>query len=580
MPRISLSGISILCLILVSCAQAARFEPLLLSDITYDLGSGEYRTDGFGHAYLNAAGQAVVEVDRVWNPIGLDSGSSDSDTTSSSVFNVFSSGATILALGERGPKVVATTLAGLTSDERDDFRLQVGASVGFNPPNQYLSSGLNIDSEGNAVFVGLSDHLGTRLSGKPLWRGDGTTLNRIDVEPLPGVDEFPRTELSGPLVSISGTLAFGGLSIRQNPALDIRSTVWRNSIKGITLVAQEGSPADGLEKGLNFGSVGMAGLNGSGDILLRGWAWRGVRGELTDGIWLASSSNATRLIASKGQQAPGAADGVEFAFNMFPSIGGSTVAFSATTIDINGLYGSGIWADRGEGLEKIAASGDALLSDQSDRIFTMLGSGYEPAVNSRGDVSFQAWSNEVGAGAVGSNPGLWIDYAESGLTSIVQRGELAPGLEAGTEFDRPSEPALLSNGDTLFTASLRGDSITDENRLSLWRYDEEGVLTLLLRTGDLLELGNGDRRQVAYFAFAGLGTGTDDGKSRSFNDAGQIALSVNFTDETSGVVLYHPTAIPEPSTIILSTFVWIASIARRRDHGTQFLRRQRVLPSR
>lgn len=561
MLRCSLAITSVV--LLVSCSHAERFQPLLLSDVSYNLGRGESRIGGFATAYLNAAGQAVVEVDRVWYPTDIGSIGLEPALTSPVFIDGSSGSSTILALGNHGPRVVATSAIGLTSDAREGFRLQFGPAVGFNSPSTFLASGLNVDSEGNAIFVGLSDPLGTPLSGKPIWRGDGAALDRVVVEPLPGAESFARTELSAPLVSAGGTLAFGGLSIRQGPDLDIRSSVWRKNADGIALVAQEGNPAPGLE-GLDYGSVGLAGLSGSGNAVLRGWAWRGIRGELTDGIWLATASGETELVASEGQQAPGAEPGVQFAFNMFPSIGGSTVAFSTTTIDRNGDYDNGVWADRGQGLQKVAASGDRVPIDGSDRIFTILGGSYEPAVNSRGDVAFAAWSNDAGLGAVGSTRGLWVEYAGGGLRSIVQSGDVAPNLEAGTEFYRLSVPALLSNGDALFTASLQGSNVTEENGFSLWRFDQEGSLTLILRTSDVLELMPGDERKVASFSLGGLGSGTDNGMPRSFNDMGQIALTVDFTDGTSGVVLYQPTAIPEPSAFITAAVGFILSIAHFR----------------
>ena len=396
-----------LAVLLVSCSNAEWFQPLLLSDVSYNLGRGDSRIGGFDTAYLNAAGRAVVEVDRVWNFTAEGSIDLETDLTTP-VFNDLSlGGAAILALGDHGPRVVATSANGLASDAREGFRLQFGPAVGFNSPSTFLASGLNVDSEGNAIFVGLSDPLGTPLSGKPLWRGNGASLDRVEVEPLPSAESFARTELSAPLVSAGGALAFGGLSIRQGPDLDIRSSVWRTKADGIALVAQEGTPAPGLE-GLDYGSVGLAGLNGSGDAVLRGWAWRGIRGELTDGIWLASASGETELVASEGQQAPGTEPGVEFAFNMFPSIGGSTVAFSATTIDSNGDYGNGVWADRGQGLQKVVANGDRVPIDDSDRVFTIFGGGYEPAVNSRGmlhsklGLTMRSWEQSEAHAAYGS----------------------------------------------------------------------------------------------------------------------------------------------------------------------------------
>jgi len=105
--------------VFVSCSDAQQFTPLLLSDLSYDLGSGERGVGGFSTAYLNASGQAVIEVDSVWDPTNVGSNGLEPDSTTSLSANLSSGSATILVLDDHGPRVVATTAVGLTSDARD-----------------------------------------------------------------------------------------------------------------------------------------------------------------------------------------------------------------------------------------------------------------------------------------------------------------------------------------------------------------------------------------------------------------------------------------------------------------------------
>ena len=85
----------------------------------------------------------------------------------------------------------------------------------------------------------------------------------------------------------------------------------------------------------------------------------------------------------------------------------------------------------------------------------------------------------------------------------------------------------------------------------LWAQDPKGQLKLVLRRGDQVDVDNGpgvDLRTVDFIDAGFYGSGAD--PPHTFNDKGQILLSLQFTDGSSGLFVSNA-AVPEPTTIAL-----------------------------
>jgi hypothetical protein len=114
---------------------------------------------------------------------------------------------------------------------------------------------------------------------------------------------------------------------------------------------------------------------------------------------------------------------------------------------------------------------------------------------------------------------------------------------------------LNAAGQTAFNAQLIGSDGVSAGS-GIWATDRSGVLQLVARRGDLLEVAPGDFRTISLLTFLGdrdsHSTGNSDGRPSAFNNLGQVAFSAIFTDGTSGIFVSNRVAVPEPSTFLLA----------------------------
>ncbi|MCH8316682.1 MAG: hypothetical protein IIA64_11980 [Planctomycetes bacterium] len=76
--------------------------------------------------------------------------------------------------------------------------------------------------------------------------------------------------------------------------------------------------------------------------------------------------------------------------------------------------------------------------------------------------------------------------------------------------------------------------------MGVWAEDRNGLLTLVIREGDQIEVAPGDVRTVLK-VFMNTGetfvSGGEDGRGINFNDAGQLVFRVIFTDFSGGILV-------------------------------------------
>ena len=91
-----------------------------------------------------------------------------------------------------------------------------------------------------------------------------------------------------------------------------------------------------------------------------------------------------------------------------------------------------------------------------------------------------------------------------------------------------------------FPATLT-DLQSGANTGSLWATDLDGNLVMVARSGQDLEVAQGDVRTISSLSMVAH-HGDDDGRPRSMNDLGQIVFSASFTNGTSGIFLSNAVA--------------------------------------
>lgn len=101
-------------------------------------------------------------------------------------------------------------------------------------------------------------------------------------------------------------------------------------------------------------------------------------------------------------------------------------------------------------------------------------------------------------------------------------------------------PATNSFGDVLFAASAT-DPTASGGGIGLYLH-RNGSLHLIVETGEELAVGNSTRAVSDYRWWTG--TTADDGRRRSLNELGQVAIRVEFTDGTDAIAVWTEPPTP------------------------------------
>ncbi len=312
---------------------------------------------------------------------------------------------------------------------------------------------------------------------------------------------------------------------------------------GFQLVAREGGGAPGLP-GTTFGDFTntMPLLAEDGqiafDVGLNGAAagdssrWRG---------WPGAFSN----LVKEGDLTP-----------IGGTFGGSTPDFwtmSLTTSgaafveSIEGLAGSSraLWVDAG------GANGEVLaIAFQGDPapvgVYDLI-SKTDIDTASDGTTVFVARVAGPGITATENTLLLRAKFGEA-AEILLREGTPAYGFGAGVEidelFDLSTFPSFANNdsGWTLIRARVRGLGINNTNNLGVWTIDPEGGIHFIARTGMLLSLAGEPARSVENLRPT-FGVGPQSGRRSSINDAGDVGLSIDFTNGDGAVVVAQ---FPDP----------------------------------
>jgi hypothetical protein len=327
-----------------------------------------------------------------------------------------------------------------------------------------------------------------------------------------------------------------------------------------------GGQAPGLGADVRLGNVGnphypLAILNDSGQFAFRSMLSGPAINANNDGsVWFWNGTD-LHLIALDGDLAPGAEQGEvfhllelstglhEMAINNF-----GHVAFFAAIRTSSQNAGSGVWLWDSNDLTLLAKSFDVAPDTGGGAMFAVVG--LNVLLNGSDQAVFT--STLVGPEVSAANDsGLWT--GEPGRLRLVAReGDLAPGAEPGQLFGdmRFTKPSINSRGQVAFAATIIDPEFSGPNMYGvdagIWAETGDGMLTLIVRDGDAIEVAPGDVRTVLYVnEDFNNGSGNEDGLRSFFNNRGELVFSVTFTDGSSGIFVSNAVAISEPSTFFL-----------------------------
>ena len=240
------------------------------------------------------------------------------------------------------------------------------------------------------------------------------------------------------------------------------------------------------------------------------------------GLW-TNRSGSFRLLALQGNPAPGW-DQVNFGdvFSRADVNAAGSCAFTAK-MDIGGVHPSGSFTDRSGALEAIAVWMDQAPGTPEGTQFGV--SQGDLLLNDHGHVVFGASLTGDGTNS-NNNFGLWAEGPDGELDLLVRSGDRLPHAPDDTWIRaRPRRLKFNNRHDVVLHAQLAGSNVNYTNDDAVLAFAGLGEAELLLREGQVLDLGNGDFRTVFDFDL-----------ESELTDDGRVYLLAEFTDGERAVL--------------------------------------------
>jgi hypothetical protein len=362
-----------------------------------------------------------------------------------------------------------------------------------------------------------------------------------------------------PQLNDAGQVAFpAGIT----PGASADSGNWINRNGALELLVTPGIPAAGFAAGEKIAGTAGHVLSNTGAAAFTAFtdAYSGVPNfPDVQGLWIDSHGSHS-LVARYGTPAPGLPD--DFLFSHFGELAfrDNRLAFSASATNDGSYFGGvdGLWVADGGPPELIIRAGQQFPSPAGNIAFSSFG---DLQANRAGDFAFTGQSfSDATLPASGK---AILSHVDGELEIVTSDSDHPPGTAPGTRFSTTYGYSFAFNdaGQVAFISELvggdvvvppRGQPATIVNNVAIWGQDRSGVLRLVVRAGDLLDVDDGDAVDLRRIRSLGFQTGGgSDGRGREgFNAAGQLAFAATFDDGTSGVFVSNLLAVPEPASII------------------------------
>jgi hypothetical protein len=267
---------------------------------------------------------------------------------------------------------------------------------------------------------------------------------------------------------------------------------------------------------------------------------------------------APQLIALEGAPAPGTGANFLIPTENADELGinnAGEIAFLAYLDDST----SAVFAPDGAGGQRVLARSDDPAPGTAGAVFA---SPDDLALGGDGSMVIDA-DLEVGIGGTttATDSGLWGTAGDGPLQLIAREGGQPAGLPAGSTFGPNPRFALNGSGEVILVGTYTAPGLGTGD--GLWHHDlYTSETSLLLRKGDVVEVAPGDFRTITFLSALGRAAGGQDGRSTASNDAGQIAATMTFSDNSRGVFRI---TVPEPaSSAALTALGALVALARRR----------------
>jgi len=413
--------------------------------------------------------------------------------------------------------------------------------------------GALVNAQGELALNATCKIGGALTSCNGIWAGPAGNLGLLAFagDPAPGTAGLTYSALNLALADsndLGVTTFIAGLESADGYSYG--SGTWRGNSSALDLLAATGDPAPDTA-GLFFTEIDSAITNRWGEAVIAA-ATDDPAASFPGGYWKITD-NGMSAIAQAGDVAPGTGGrifGNLRAGNAVAGGAGYSDAPSVATVDgailaqtgnvafngyldpvdpYTGAGDEGIWVHDDAGLSLVALVGDFAPGTAGLQYSDFNHLNY----NAQGQFAFDAALNSTDPA---TDHGIWRGYPGA-LNLVAREGDPAPGV-AGETFEYLTYgPSMNDAGDLVFHARL-AESGTE----GVWVATSDGVVNLVLREGETLKVKDGDYRTIKTLGVV-EGTPSSYVAQNGFNEAGQLAIAIEFTDGTAGIFLASPVSI-------------------------------------
>jgi hypothetical protein len=160
---------------------------------------------------------------------------------------------------------------------------------------------------------------------------------------------------------------------------------------------------------------------------------------------------------------------------------------------------------------------------------------------------------------------VWAGVTPSQLHLAVREGDHAPGAEADIVFSQFDQAGSTVDGRAVFQAFLSGSSLDPNRDRGIWAEGIDGILHLVARRGDSVQLPSGDVVQLTSVEFA---------PDFSVSGAGYVTFVSTLSNGQKAVFVSNVALVPEPTSalLVVVAITAISAVRRRKKSESRLLR--------